>query len=65
MRSQREWSEKWGALNDPKMYLGEAGPVQFQPQKSVKAHIDILHFETDLKFIIANQMVSVQYHKSS
>ncbi|KAI9347696.1 hypothetical protein BDR26DRAFT_854606 [Obelidium mucronatum] len=26
MKAQREWSDRWGALNDPKLYLGEDGP---------------------------------------
>ncbi|KAI8617775.1 hypothetical protein BC830DRAFT_66396 [Chytriomyces sp. MP71] len=33
MKTQREWSDKWGALNDPKLYLGEVG----EPSKALKA----------------------------
>ncbi|KAJ3109312.1 hypothetical protein HDU97_007806 [Phlyctochytrium planicorne] len=34
LKSQREWSDKWGCLNDPKLYLGEEGPDRF-PKKVI------------------------------
>ncbi|KAL2919364.1 hypothetical protein HK105_201007 [Polyrhizophydium stewartii] len=33
LKGQREWSQKWQALNDPRLFLGEDAPVDF-PQKS-------------------------------
>ncbi|KAI8849778.1 hypothetical protein BC829DRAFT_175893 [Chytridium lagenaria] len=29
LKAQREWSDKWNCLNDPKLYLGEDGPDAF------------------------------------
>ncbi|KAJ3110072.1 hypothetical protein HDU96_006938 [Phlyctochytrium bullatum] len=30
LKSQREWSDRWSNLNDPKLYLGESGPDHFE-----------------------------------
>eukprot|EP00842_Homolaphlyctis_polyrhiza_P003568 jgi/Hompol1/4211/HPOL_003518-RA len=33
LKGQRQWSQKWQALNDPRLYMGEDTPMHY-PQKS-------------------------------
>ncbi|KAJ3061005.1 hypothetical protein HDU98_003064 [Podochytrium sp. JEL0797] len=37
MKARHEWSDKWGALNDPKLYLGESGPDKFPTKAPVSS----------------------------
>ncbi|KAJ3192495.1 hypothetical protein HK101_006385, partial [Irineochytrium annulatum] len=32
-KAEREWSDRWGSLNDPRLYLGEDAPDKWAPQK--------------------------------